>query len=527
MMAMKITHGVMVGLLAMLTGCVTTPMHNRVQKAVVANRTTAEADLTGITENEGYFMAMDGPWLSGEQIAVATMTKPQPAWLTQSAALGPQYPVTLQKIAELIVQGYGIKVDVMADATDIASKVIDPTAALRGGEQGQQTASQTGTIWLDYHGQMAGLLDHVASRVGVSWRVMGDGVQIYYRDTRTFEVHAAPGQNTISNTVSNASGGRSGGGGSSQNGGSVAQSAQTISTQATLDIFATIAESLKTALSTGDAFVASPALGTVTVTATPSTLDRVADMMLAMNARMTRQVAIEAKLVSVTMKHGSNYGIDWNLLYTKLGSYGVSASSFGEAGLTDNSLSVAVLDSSSRYNGSTAVINALSSQGNVSVENTVPAITMSSQPVTVQFTDSQPYISRVETTLATNVGSQTSVETSDVVTGMAVHLLPVVTDEQDVLLQLQVTLSNVTAFRKLAVPGGTTQLEIPAVASRDIAQRLKLRPGQTLVVAGFEQLTNGRDSRGIGSPNAWLLGGNANANEERVILVLLVTPKIL
>ena len=301
-----------------------------------------------------------------------------------------------------------------------------------------------------------------------------------------------------------------------------------MTTEVALDIFTTIAEALKTMLATGDTYVSSPALGTVTVTATPATLKQVRAYMLRTNERMTRQVAIETRLVSVRMAAGSNFGLDWNVLYKSLsGNYGITVSSFADASLDANSLSVSVLDPSSQFAGTTAMVNALATQGDVAVENTVPSITMSSQPVTVQFTNSLPYVRSIQTTLVPNAGSQTTIETAEVVTGLSVHLLPVVRDNHDILLQIQTTLSDVTELRSVGIPGSNQRLEIPAVASRDIAQRVKLRPGQTLVIAGFEQSANSRKARGIGSANFWVLGGGASGQTERVVLVLMVTPKIL
>ncbi len=515
----------LLGVLLCLGGCMT-PMQKRVDAEVKRNDARATADLATILENEeGYFEQVDDVWLSGDAIEIDEDRNEAPAFLKMPVRLAPQFPISLQKFAELIVQGYGVRVDVMADATDIASKSVDPTAGLRMEEGAAIQGQQVGSFYLDYKdGDLAGVLDHVTARVGVSWRVVGATIQIYYRDTRTWEVNSIPTASGIQNRVSNANGGSTGSG---AEGGASATSSQSISTTATLDVFATIAEALKTSLAVGDTYVTSPALGTVTVTATPATLDRVEAFIEEANERMTRQVAIEAKLIAVRMSNGSHYGIDWNLMYRKLGSYGINATSFGDTDIDQNNMSISVIDTSSRLNGTSAIINALNSQGDVTVGNTVPAVTMSSRPVTVQFTDSFPYISRIQTQLVADAGSQTTIETSSIVTGLAVHLLPVITDKQDILLQLQASLSDITEIRQVSVPGGDQALEVPAVASRDITQHVRLRPGQTLVVSGFEQSTHARNSRGIGSANAWAAGGSADADQERVVLVLLVTTKIL
>lgn len=510
-----------------LAGCAMTPTAKHVEETVQQEAAQATTDLGTIREqDDGYWQPTGELWLGGDAVRSRRRDE-RPAYLSLPVSGTPVYPVSLQKFAEYVVQGYGVRVQVMPDAAEVAGKVVDPTAAMRaaaGASTSGGVEAPAGSFYLDYKGDLAGLMDHVSARMGVSWRVQGNDLLIFYRDTRTFEVTASPGESAIRNSVSNAGGGQSGGG---QSGGAQNQSQQSSSMQATLDIFATVAEALRTSLGPGDSYVSSPALGSVTVTAPPATLDRVENFIRSANERMTRQVAIEAKLVTVRMKTGSNYGIDWNVVYRKLGSYGASVQSFGSSSVDQNALSVSVVDASSRLYGSSAILNALSSQGEVAVGNTIPAITMSSQPVTVQFTDSIPYISRIQTQLVADAGSQTTIETSSVITGLAVNLLPVVTDNHDIILQLQATLSDITEIRQIGVPGGDQSLEIPAVASRDILQKVKLRPGHTLVVAGFEQSTNSRQSRGVVHPNAWPLGGGTDAQSERTVLVLLVTPRII
>lgn len=509
---------------AMVAGCGAQAVNHRADAFVDSQVGQQDAALGDFdAAGEGYFRKVDTPWLAAEPIEIRQTHTNEPPVFSQPVAFKPQTPVTLQKVAEFITKGFGITVHVTADAAEAAAGVVDGTAGRRDVQIPQ------GTFFLEYAGgTLKNFLDYAAARTGTSWRWDGEAVLIYYRDTRTFQLTAIPGPSEVSGRVSNVSNSGGAGGGGGESGGAVADSGQTTSATATLDAFAAATEVVRAMLGQGDSFAASASLGTITVTATPATLSRVAAFVRDTNERLTRQVALEAKLLSVELEDGASYGIDWETVYETLnGRYRIATQSLSDAPSDAGSLGISVIDSSYNYAGSSAIVRALETQGRVAVNNSAPAVSMSNRPVTVQVTDKDSYLARVETTIVPDVGATTSFEAGTVTTGFSMTLLPVVTDANDVLLHMQTTFSSLRRLRVIGNSSDGNFIEVPEVSGRDFLQSVKLRAGQTLLIGGFEQERGETAERGIGKPEFWAAGGGVNASKSRTVLVLLITPRVI
>ena len=63
--------------------------------------------------------------------------------------------------------------------------------------------------------------------------------------------------------------------------------------------------------------------------------------------------------------------------------------------------------------------------------------------------------------------------------------------------------------------------------TRGFVQEIAMRSGSTLVLTGFETVTNKTDTAGIGQPRMSILGGKEFTNQSRNVLVILLTPEIL
>jgi type IVB pilus formation R64 PilN family outer membrane protein len=241
---------------------------------------------------------------------------------------------------------------------------------------------------------------------------------------------------------------------------------------------------------------------------------------------MSKQVALNVKAYSVQLTNNDQYGIDWDLAFTRLNEYGLAlANTSGVLG-EGTSATVRVLSSTTgigRYFGGTnAVLSALSTQGKVSEQISTTLVTLNNQPVPLQVGRQQAYVSGISVSQTANVGSTTQVTASQVTSGLDMSFVPHVQDDGRILLQYSMTMSDLQEMSNISYGGNTIQL--PAVSLRSFMQRVSVRSGETLIMSGFEQRSLSANQKGVGSASNAALGGSQVGKDGRTLLVIVVQP---
>lgn len=480
-----------------------------------------------------WFRKVDDLWLGADAVKLAPKAK-EPEALDAYAVYAPQYPVTLSQVAEYITTRAGVPVQVAPDAEEAAAKLLQDstmqylreTAPTEQGVQSfQPAAGQPGAFRLQHRGKVRALLDLVTARTGTSWRWNKNTVTIFKYDTRTFQIYSFAGTTSMENEItSQATGGRSQGQGPSTE----SSAGQSTRQSTTLDFWATLQTTVQSMVSAGGKVALSPEAGTLTITDVPSVLDRVESYVDDFNAQMTRQVAIDVRVYALEVEEGASQGIDWNIIYEKTSGFFRSvASSGGNSSVDANGIGFGILDPMDNYSGSTVLLNALAESGKLTIKTSATLATLSNRPVPLQIADQTGYVSSVQTTLVPDAGAQTTVTADSVTTGFSANLLPVVMKNDEVMLQVQITLSALQQLRRIAFGEDGDAIEQPEVASRQVMQNVRLRSGASLVLTGFEQESLRSDDRGIGSPTFTLAGGSRGTTSGRTVLVVMITPKVI
>ena len=70
-------------------------------------------------------------------------------------------------------------------------------------------------------------------------------------------------------------------------------------------------------------------------------------------------------------------------------------------------------------------------------------------------------------------------------------------------------------------------IQNPKVESRAFTQEVAMTSGESLILTGFEKVSNSTTKEGTGSATNSLLGGSATATKDRSVLVIILTPVIL
>ncbi|MEA9392194.1 PilN family type IVB pilus formation outer membrane protein [Acerihabitans sp. TG2] len=555
-------------LIASLSGCAYKNINDTIAKADnTANQTTriASGMRNQRSDIDSGFTIKNGVWVDTQVVEQKSMQN-IPAALNRPCTYAPKMPISFFDAIETISSNCGVAIRLTPDAVGLLSSVSTASVPVSGspstqipappeipgnvtlppvpnGNTGLTTSyssrpSSVQNFKFSYQGTLAGVMDRLTSLAGLFYHYDDStGITVSYIDSKTFSIMAMPSATETAtrvtagtSTSTGASGGASGSS-SSSSGGVSGDSGSNSSTSSSIksDLLADIEKNLRSLLTPNvGRLQLSASTGNVTVTDTPAALQRIGRYVDNENKKITQQVLLNVKILSVTLKDTDELGVNMDLVYKSMsGKWGfniTNAFSSVSTGLTSGSIKI--IDPNDRFSGTSALISALSEQGKVSVVTSPSITTLNLQPAPVQVARTTSYLAERSTTTSANVGSQTSLTPGAVTTGFNMTLLPyIMPDTRDLLLQYTINLSSLIQIRKIGTD--TDGIEMPEVDSRVFSQRVKLRSGQTLVMAGYEQAADTGNKSGIGGASFWGLGGERNRNSQRDVIVIVITPVIL
>lgn len=376
----------------------------------------------------------------------------------------------------------------------------------------------TGYLDISYTGTLAGLLDTIASMSGYGWdweekrsRITFSAMQV-----RTFVVQAPVGEVAWESQVSNKSREQRTtnlGTGSSINttvtgGDTSTQTAQTNTTRARLDVWKDVETTVRGLLSKAGTARVNPASGTITVRDSYARLEAVRAYIDEVNERLSRQVALCVRVWALEVNDASSAGINLQSLFS---SPDVAISAGTAAASTSSLASVSVLKGSLK--GSSAALEAMKEWGNATQLTSASGLVTNNQPFPVQAVRRHAYLAGM--TMSTSEYSQTSeITPGEVTTGFAMTIIPHILPDRHVLLQYNITLSSLEDMT--TIERDTILVQLPQVSTRSFSQRTRLKSGQTLVLAGFEQDTE-QAAESLGLLNA----GKSNDASKTLLVVTI------
>lgn len=394
---------------------------------------------------------------------------------------------------------------------DLAA-MLDPAGELGIGKRGD----------INYAGPLRGLLDLISGQFGMGWNYDANGASIVFSRTqvRTFTILAAPGKVKYSNQITNKSrenmsgGGMGGSSGVRQtvtSGDATTQTAQTNSSELQFDVWEECEKGVKALLSKGGTASINQAAGTITVKDTPVVLQQVASYVDDLNGKLSRQVALSVKVWSLELNDTNDVGLNLQVMFENADlkvSAGVNPLKWLTTG---GDVTAAIVDG--KLKQSTALLKALRSLGQATQVTSGGGVVMSNQPVPVQATTKEAYLAGVNT-FQGDYGQTTEITPGEVTTGFAMTVIPHILERRRVILQYNISLSALDAMTEFKTD--TIKVQLPKVSTRSFAQRVTLKMGQTLVLAGFEQE---RDASGsaIG-----VLAAGKNRSYGRSIIVVTI-----
>lgn len=465
----------------------------------------------------------DDIWL-GDTSEIEYEGEPIPSYLEtpDGITLISNRPITLYEIGGMINKITSISVRYEQELEESVISLAD------GNEPSIETI---GAQWTDstkmlvsYKGPLTGLLDEVCNRFGIWWKYEKKQIYFYKYITKTFVLYSLPTNPSLSVNV----------GGSSTEG-SAGQSSVTLTNAANIDLWTNIENSLKSMVSEGASITMDSSNGTVIVKGTPIDIRKAAKFINEQNIRLSRQVAISVKVLQVNVSDKDNYGLDLSAVF-KSGVEGVNG--YRSIGITgpDGSAEIPNLlnmgITTGRWNLS-AVIQALSEQGTTNLITSGTVTTLNNKPAPIQVVKTQNYISEITKTNSGSDGSyyDLSTETEEIETGFTLDVLPRILEHGRLMLMFNLTLSDLIELQRVNLSGeGSTDgqyIQNPIIETRGFTQEVAMKSGDTLILSGYERVETLSNKTGLGSAENSLLGGTAQTNKTRSILVIMLTPVVL
>jgi type IVB pilus formation R64 PilN family outer membrane protein len=417
--------------------------------------------------------------------------------------------------------------------------LTDSVAALLGLSVQAEEGIGRGRVRLHHRGAATALLDKIARSTDSEWEVRGGAVRFRRWVTRSWTLYALAGGSDLRATVTaggsggtSSNGGGSGAGTAGDSGAVAGAVAVSTSYAGELKPWADLKAAIETLLGGDGVLSMSEATGRVTVRTTPPLLEQVDELIRNENRRHGRQVVINYAVYSIAMNASDRWAFNPSLVLRDLGRKlysfnvdGVPAGSGEAASISAAVLNTAASGALGRLAGSKLVFEALSEYGAVSLVTSNDVTALNNVPTPVNATQTISYLQQVTTNQVAQVGTSTALTPGTVTVGFAMTLLPRILANGQLILRYGLTQTDLLRLRTITSNG--VAIEAPEVSQRAFQQQVRMRSGDTLVLASFRQAQSNLAEQGVGTPQTVLFGGGQSGAQRRELSVIVMTPTVV
>jgi len=252
-----------------------------------------------------------------------------------------------------------------------------------------------------------------------------------------------------------------------------------------------IENSLKTILGAApdQQYVINKLTGTIVVTASKKNLERVEQYLELTKKVIGRQVLVEAKIIEITLSDNLKFGLDWEAIIRQSGVGTITIASKGFSNVVP--ATSPVFNITTTANDFSSVLNTIQQLGEVRVLSNPRVSMMNGQASLLCVGRKQSFISKSETsTLALGTSTQQSftVETSSVLSGIIIGIVPNISESGEISLTITPITSDLvklTQQRFGGVGSDSTVIDLPTVDIRELSTTVKVRNGQMVIIGGL------------------------------------------
>jgi MSHA biogenesis protein MshL len=412
-------------------------------------------------------------------------------------------------------------------------------------------------------------LDTLREMYGFEYRVQGTRIFVQPASlaTRVFQVNYLTANRTGRSDVRVTSGSiastgnpnAAGSGTPSAN--ATTQESSRITTQTKSDLWAELEASLRLLVG-ADAkndrqVIVSPQSGVIVVRGLPRELRAVEQYLRAARLNIERQVMLEAKIIDVQLRDGSQTGVNWAAFLSgnnHAGSIGpitpgttLNASGAVSAGPLTATPGSSLALASTAANGLfglafqtsnfAAMLQFLETQGNVQVLSSPRIAALNNQKAVLKVGTDDFFVTGITTTTtASSTGNVTSptITVQPFFSGIALDVTPQIDENGSIILHVHPSVSSVAERNKvlnLGDLGGTITLPLASSTVSETDTIVRVRDGAIVAIGGLMKASRSYDRNqlpGAGDiPLAGNLFGSSARASEKSELVILIKPTVI
>ena len=366
-------------------------------------------------------------------------------------------------------------------------------------------------------------LDSITAQADWNYRVEKGVVQVYDIETRHFALAAQPGAARADMKMRNLSTSDSGG---SDNTISVALDPYTAElgelVRSVLGLEAASAQPEQIDPRTAVAIL--PAANQLVVTAKPSAMRRVEDVIRRYNLSTSAIVRVHISIMEVDVSDSEKHSLLLDIV-RQSDNFSIGLNIIGDVTGSAGSLAGIINNPNSRYRGSGLIYNWLKKFGDTSIAYDDTIEILNNHVASIDATRTESYVSKITFTVTDGGGSESKtpeVEFSELRTGLAIHLQPTVQDNQ---ITLRMALSRSTLIDR--IPFNYSGIEGETFVTDDFNRVLSvsLKDGEPKLLMSFSEAVVRDQKEKI--PFLGVLGNSSDTQDRSRETIMMITANVV
>lgn len=276
----------------------------------------------------------------------------------------------------------------------------------------------------------------------------------------------------------------------------------------------------------GSAPVSDPTTRTIIYSATQRTAQLAEAYFQRLRAN-TAMIVYETYIWEVALNAGNSAGIDWDQIRS-FGKFDASISFAGSVAADFTNPVSLGLPTTQTGTDPSKILQFLSQFGAVKTISQPQITVLSGAEAELRVADTQNYVSEVSSTISGD-NTTTSVSTDSVDSGFTLTIGSS-WDKSTVYSNVNVNLANVVQIDDFAFDtdggGGQTTIQLPQTTERELTTQIRVRPGDSVLIAGLVRETDNFDTRGPGFMEP-IIPDSRTATSNNLELVILLRPRVI